>query len=253
MEPFSAQRTGWIDDPNEALARLAADDLQPLGWITSASNGTMLCRLGDPAEELYAVHKPEAGERPLWDFPDGTLHRREVATFLVSDFLGWDVVPPTVLRDGPEGPGSVQLFVPHDPAEHYFALVEESRWHVPLARLAMFDLVTNNADRKGGHVLRRRDTDHLYGIDNGLTFHVEEKIRTVVWDIAHVPFAGAWVEDLRRLQDGLDSDGVLRAALCELLAPAEVDVLARRADLVAQLDAVPRIDPEDRHYPWPPL
>ncbi|MEO2105406.1 MAG: SCO1664 family protein [Actinomycetota bacterium] len=253
MEPFSAKQTGWIEDTDEALLRLATDELHPLGWITSASNGTMLCRLGDPVDELYAVHKPEVGERPLWDFPDGTLHRREVATFLVSDFLGWDLVPPTVLREGPEGPGSLQLFVPHDPAEHYFALVEDARWHVPMARLAMFDFLTNNADRKGGHVLRRRDTDHLYGIDNGLTFHVEEKIRTVVWDIAHVPFAVAWADDLRRLQRALEPGGPLRAALCELLAPVEVDVLASRAEMVAELDAVPLIDPEDRHYPWPPL
>lgn len=253
MEPFSAQTAAWLADPDDARARLETDDLDVLGFIDDATNATLLCRIGGADELLFAVYKPEEGMRPLWDFPAETLPRREVAAHLVSDFLGWEVVPPTVLRDGPHGPGSVQLFVPHNPAEHYFQLVEQPRWHAPLTRLAMFDLVTNNADRKGGHILRHLHDDGLYGIDNGLTFHPEPKLRTVVWDVDE-PFADPWKSDLRRLCEALETrTSDLVAALRELLATVEVRMLARRAERVAGMDTIPSVPPDARPYPWPPL
>lgn len=251
---FAPDQVGWIDDVEAARQVLCEAPLDPLGFISDASNGTMLCRLGSGEDGLYAVYKPAELERPLWDFPDETLHRREVATFEVSRWLGWDLVPPTVLRDGPRGPGSLQLFVPHDPAEHYFVLVDDEAWHRPLARLAMFDMVTNNADRKGGHILRHVGQDRLYGIDNGLTFHPEGKLRTVVWDVPEVPFEPEWAADLRRLSEELDSSGSgLSATLGRLLDPVEVGILRRRADRVAGMDAIPVVHPDARHYPWPPV
>lgn len=168
-EAFDASTAAFVDRHEEGCALLASADLDALGFISDASNGTMLCQLGPAEDRRYAIYKPEAHERPLWDFP-GALYLREVAAYEVSEFLGWGIVPPTILRDGPRGPGSLQLFVPHVPSTHYFTLVEDEAHEVPLTRLAVFDMVTNNADRKGGHVLRCTRQDRLYGIDNGLCF-----------------------------------------------------------------------------------
>jgi uncharacterized repeat protein (TIGR03843 family) len=249
---FDAAGVAFAADHAEGERLLAEADLDPLGFISSASNGTMLCRLGPEADNRFAVYKPGQHERPLWDFP-GELYLREVAAYVVSEALGWQVVPPTVLRDGPRGPGSVQLFVPHDPAQHYFALVEAGTCDDQLVRLAMFDMVTNNADRKGGHVLRHVPDGHLYGIDNGLSFHTDEKLRTVIWDLPHVPFPDELRADLRRLDADIRADGPLAERLHELLTVSEVRLLARRAAEVADMDAMPDIPAEDRWYPWPPI
>ncbi|CAN5513157.1 SCO1664 family protein [soil metagenome] len=249
---FDSSTVGFIAAHSEAVVRLVGEAIEPLGFITAASNGTMLCRLGDPDADLFAIYKPEVHERPLWDFP-GALYLREVAAYEVSEFLGWGVVPPTVERDGPKGPGSVQLFVPHDPTRHYFELVEDPAWERELARMAVFDMVTNNADRKGGHVLLSAATPRLYGIDNGLTFHVEPKLRTVIWDQAHVPFEGAWSDDLRRLHRCLAADEPFAERLHELLTISEVTALAERALQVSEMTAMPDIHPDDRWYPWPPI
>jgi hypothetical protein len=252
VEAFDAATAAFAADHAEGERLLAEEVLDPIGFISSASNGTMLCRLGDPADRRFAIYKPGQHERPLWDFP-GDLYVREVAAYAVSEFLGWQVVPPTILRDGPRGPGSVQLFVPHDPQRHYFVLLEEGGVDEPLVRLAMFDMVTNNADRKGGHVLCRVPDGHLYGIDNGLSFHAESKLRTVVWDLPHVPFPPALRDDLRRLQAEIADDGALADRLHELLTTTEVRLLGRRAGQVAAMDAMPDVPPDDRWYPWPPI
>ncbi|HUG84777.1 MAG TPA: SCO1664 family protein [Euzebya sp.] len=250
---FDPRTVGFVASHASGCALLADAELDPLGFIADASNGAMLCRLGDPDDNRYVIYKPEAHERPLWDFP-GSLYLREVAAYAVSEFLGWGLVPPTVLRDGPRGPGSVQLFVPHDPAQHYFELVTDRVWERELTRLAVFDMVTNNADRKGGHVLLSTHDPRLYGIDNGLTFHAEPKLRTVVWDLAHVPFQPSWAEDLRRLQACLaEEDHPFADDLHELLTTTEVRVLARRAGQVAGMTRMPDIHPDERWYPWPPI
>jgi len=236
------------DAATEELLRSA--ELGIVGLLSGASNHTLLARLGED-DDRFAVYKPRRGERPLWDFPPGTLCRREVAAYRVSAFLGWDLVPPTVLRDGPLGQGSVQLFVPHDPADHYFTLIDEPDLHPRLAQIATFDLLVNNADRKGGHVLRVLDADRLVGIDHGLTFHPQPKLRTVIWDLGGAAITDTWRADLRRLSAALRA--AADAVVDDLLAAEEVEVLGRRAALLADATALPDPPADRRPYPWPPV
>ena len=233
---------------------LATAPLRPRGFIANASNHTLLVQVGEAALGLHAVYKPRAGERPLWDFPTGSLCRREAAAYVVSEALGWGLVPPTVLRDdAPMGTGSVQLFVPHDPEDHYFVLVGDEATHAALVRMAVFDLLTNNADRKASHVLRT-DDGWVYGCDHGLTFHVEPKLRTVIWDFDGAPVGREAREDLAWLADALDDgEAPVTAALVDLIDGEEIAALARRARLLAGLAELPDIDPDRRPYPWPPL
>jgi uncharacterized repeat protein (TIGR03843 family) len=236
------------------LRRLLAESpLTVHGRIVNASNGTMLVEADDAEDEVLAVYKPQAGERPLWDFPLGTLHLREVAAFEISEHLGWEVVPPTILRDGPLGEGSVQLFIAHDPRRHYFVLLSEDVHDEALARMAAFDLVVNNADRKGGHVLLAAD-GHIWGCDHGLTFHEQTKLRTVIWEFGGLALPPAWIEDLRRLAADLrDTGSALIGRLRDLLTPSEIALLARRATALADAGALPDLDPDERPYPWPPI
>ena len=162
----------------------AADRMVVLGALTRASNATLLVRLGEAEDAPLAVYKPRAGERPLWDFPDGTLCAREVAASVVARELGWPAIPRTDLVEGPFGEGSLQDFVDVDPEQHYFTLRDDH--DADLRRLAVFDVVANNADRKGGHVLLATDGT-VVAIDHGLCFHVEPKLRTVIWDFAGEP------------------------------------------------------------------
>lgn len=237
----------------DTAAVLADAALTVRGRIAQASNHTMLVEVagGDPG--LLAIYKPQAGERPLWDFPYGTLHLREVAAYVVSDYLGWRIVPPTVLRDGPMGRGSVQLFIEHDPRHHYFVLVEDDAHDEALVRMALFDLLINNADRKAGHVLLAGD-GRIWGCDHGLTFHEEPKLRTVIWEFGGTRVPAARVEDLRRLASDLEGDDSdVRGRLAPLLAADEVAMLRRRAAALAHAGALPDLDEESRPYPWPPI
>ncbi|MBW3665393.1 MAG: SCO1664 family protein [Actinobacteria bacterium] len=226
--------------------------LEPVERFVAASNATLLCELGDG---IRAVYKPRRGEAPLWDFPEGTLYRREVAAYEVSRSLGWDAVPVTVIREeGPLGPGSIQLHVPHDPEEHYFALLERGDEQIldQLRRMVVFDLLINNADRKGGHVLRDAD-GRVWLVDHGVCFHREPKLRTVAWEFAGEPLPSDLVDDTGRLardlRGGGDGVGARRAGL---LDPLEIDALRRRAEAVIRLDALP--DPAGpRPFPWPLL
>ena len=239
---------------NESLVEvLTTAPLTVHGRIVNASNSTMLVETAGPnAEAVLAVYKPRAGERPLWDFPFGSLHQREVAAYEVSRFLGWQVVPPTVLRDGPMGIGSVQLFIDHDPRRHYFSLLESDDHDEALARMATFDLLINNDDRKGGHVLLAPD-GHIWGCDHGLAFHVETKLRTVIWEFGGTAIPPAWCDDLRRLAAALRGDSDLRAALSALLDVDEMATLAARADALVRTGVLPDPDEDARPYPWPPI
>ena len=232
--------------------RLATAPLKVHGRIANASNATMLVETEDGDEPLLAVYKPQAGERPLWDFPYGTLHRREVAAYEVSNHLGWEVVPPTILRDGPMGEGSLQQFIDHDPRRHYFVLLEDDDHDDQLARMATFDLLVNNADRKGGHVLLAAD-DHIWGCDHGLTFHVETKLRTVIWEFGGTTLPQGWCADLQRFAKDLRTDTEIAARMARLLSAAETEVLAQRAEALVRMGALPDLDEEDRPYPWPPI
>ncbi|MEX0868398.1 MAG: SCO1664 family protein [Nitriliruptoraceae bacterium] len=251
-------------------------DLDVLGRLTTASNAAYLVRIiatsargvdrdpthpaahavDDIPEEQLAVYKPVAGERPLVDFPPETLHRREAAAWHVMDALGWGLVPPTVIRDGPYGVGSVQQFVAHDPRLHYFVLAEQGTpvVHERLRQMAVFDLIVNNADRKAGHVLARRPqiedervTAEIRLIDHGVCFHVEDKLRTVAWELAGSSL-DAERPAVTRLVSRFSTE--LEPRLVPLLADDEIDALRARLSAVAALDVLP--PPRgDRPYPWP--
>jgi uncharacterized repeat protein (TIGR03843 family) len=219
-------------------------EVEVLGRMPWSSNMTFLCEVDDGGDGVRAVYKPRRGERPLWDFPSGLDHR-EVAAYVLSDALGWGIVPVTVLRDdGPLGPGSMQQFVPADFEQHYFTLYEDDVHHPALRRICVFDLVGNNTDRKSGHCLLGLD-GRIWAIDNGLMFHHEPKLRTVIWEFGGEAVPADLLDDLCRL----GTDG-LPPALADLLDPFERDaLLARAAHLVAT--ACFPIDETGRRYPWP--
>jgi len=256
----------------QVLEILAEGDLVVLGRIMPASNHTYLCRLGDEGDGLRAVYKPVSGERPLWDFEDGTLAAREYAAWHVSEALGWAVVPPTVLRDGPSGPGMVQLWCEPDPDQSPVDVVEQGppaagQLHVvdatdhrdrpvmlvhedtpELRRMALFDLVVNNTDRKGGHVLAMAD-GHRYGVDHGVCFHVEDKLRTVLWGWAGQPLADDERDALAGLAAALD-EGTL-ADLEELITVEEVAATRRRVARLLRSGTFAEPGPGWPSLPWP--
>jgi uncharacterized repeat protein (TIGR03843 family) len=225
---------------------LAEGELELLGRIPWASNATLLAKVRHQGLEGLAVYKPARGERPLWDFPNGTLYRREVAAYLVSEQLGWGLVPPTLARDGPLGIGSLQLYVDADPQVTAFELLAAG--DPSLARIAAFDVVTNNADRKAGHCLAG-EGGRVWAIDHGLCFHVEAKLRTVLWDLAGTRLERPLLADLEALAAEA-SAGTLRARLRELLEPGEVAAVARRARALAGAGRLPA-PRGGRAWPWP--
>jgi hypothetical protein len=234
-------------EPSRASEALRRGDLEIVGRMAWSSNATFLATVGLDGLEIPAVYKPQRGERPLWDFPHGTLCRREVAAYELSDGLGWELVPETVLRDGPYGLGMVQRFVDHDPDEHYFTLLET---HLDeFRRFAAFDVLANNADRKGGHCLRARRDGHVWGIDHGLTFHVHDKLRTVIWDFAGEPVPDDIAETLRCGLEALH--GPLGERLAPLLAPDEIDAIELRTLDLLRAGTFPVPDEGYHTVPWP--
>jgi uncharacterized repeat protein (TIGR03843 family) len=254
-------------------ARLLSDgELTVEGRLVAASNASYLGRLTDDGVTVRCVYKPITGERPLWDFPDGTLAAREVATFAVSEALGWSVVPPTVLRDGPYGPGMCQLWIDSDPEQALVDVVapdEVQQGWLPvlqavdgndqpvvvvhaddprLRRMALLDVVVNNADRKGGHVLTTRD-NHVYGVDHGVCCHVEDKLRTVLWGWADHPLTADERTDLARLRAALDNE--LGERLSNLLADTEVAAVRDRIDRLLGTGRFPRPGRRWPIIPWP--
>jgi uncharacterized repeat protein (TIGR03843 family) len=232
--------------PEELTDALTRAELEVVGRMYYSSNATFLVQAEVDGFELAAVYKPRGGERPLWDFPEGTLCAREVAAYEVSRALGWDLVPITVLRDGPLGVGAVQRFVEHDPDEHYFTLLEdhEDRFR----EFAAFDVLVNNTDRKGGHCLHDQVNDVVVGIDHGLTFHEAWKLRTVIWDFAGESVAPERADDVCRVVAELD-DGPLRATLAPLLDRGEIEAVQYRARVL--LERGLPIPTDRRSMPWP--
>ena len=231
-------------DPGRYVEVLACGEVELVGRMQWSSNATFLVALALAGDGCHAIYKPHRGERPLWDFPGG-LYKREVAAWVVSEALGWHLVPETLVRpDAPLGEGSLQRFVWGDQEEHYFTILDDPAHHDRLRQLAVFDIVVNNTDRKAGHCLLG-DDGLVWAIDNGLCFHVEPKLRTVIWDFAGDRIDDAWRDDLRRL--AVDPP----EALDRLLQPREVAMVARRAEALAERGELPNPDPNRRPYPWP--
>ncbi|WP_309125150.1 SCO1664 family protein [Kocuria sp.] len=228
------------------LVLLAQGRMELLGLIRKSSNSAMLVEVRLGEDSAWAIYKPQEGERPLIDFRAG-LHRRERAAYLLSECLGWGIVPATVVReDGPFGVGSLQLFVEHDPGEHYFTLYEGApQTHDALRRIALFDCVANNADRKGGHVLRGSD-GRVWGIDHGLCFAAESKLRTVVWDFGGEPVPEQLLHDIAPLADTAPPE------LADLLGAREVAALQERVRRLLEHPVLP-VDRTGRRIPWPLL
>ncbi|MEU0674166.1 SCO1664 family protein [Streptomyces sp. NPDC006172] len=255
---------------------LARGELTVRGRIQDASNAALYCTVAHEGREAACVYKPVAGERPLWDFPDGTLAQREVAAYAVSEATGWGLVPPTVLRDGPYGEGMCQLWIEASADDGLLALVDaqepEPGWKAigladvgegrtallvhaddeRLRRLAVLDAVLNNADRKGGHLLTT-GTGHLYGIDHGVTFHAEDKLRTLLWGWAGEPLTPEALEALGRLRTALEPAGELTAVLAALITPAETDATRARVDALLTSGRHPEPGGDWPAIPWPPV
>jgi uncharacterized repeat protein (TIGR03843 family) len=255
---------------------LAEGELTVRGRIREASNAALYCTVTRDGREAACIYKPVAGEQPLWDFPDGTLAQREVAAYEVSEATGWGLVPPTVLRDGPYGEGMCQLWIETTPGAELLALVDaqepEPGWKAigfaevgegrtallvhaddeRLRRLAVLDAVINNADRKGGHLLPAAG-NRLYGIDHGVTFNVENKLRTLLWGWAGEPLTGEAVDVLKGLKETLGAHGALAARLAALITAAELDATRARVDALLATGKHPEPSGEWPAIPWPPV
>ena len=268
MIPADGQNRAGLEP---VLRLLSEGAIEVEGLIPWSSNATLLVTVRDGAGSALAIYKPQRGERPLWDFPHGTLGRREVAAYLVAEALAcradrdhrdprqgtrqgtrgcWGLIPPTVLRDGPYGSGSVQLFVEAQEEANFFTIQDDARYADDLKRLAALDVICNNADRKAGHCLVDLD-GRLWAIDNALTFHVEPKLRTVIWDFAGAPLPAPIVSDLERLLGLLaEPEAGLSRPLEGLLSEQEVAALTRRTRDLISARRYPAPGPY-RAVPWP--
>ncbi|MEM9775373.1 MAG: SCO1664 family protein [Chloroflexota bacterium] len=230
------------------------------GYVPWGSNYTVVVTSVFEGQEMQAVYKPRQGERPLWDFPSGTLCYREYCAYLVSNAAGWDVVPPTVLVEGPKGLGSLQAFVPHDPNVHFFNFENKHLLENELRTICLFDLIINNADRKGGHIIQEdhegepdyEGNGRLWAIDHGIAFHDEPKLRSVVWDYAEEPIAKNLLEDLEKLekQVGRTDEESLGCRLAPLLSRREMKAFTYRIKRFLNTGVFPHPGP-GRPYPWP--
>ncbi|QER86100.1 SCO1664 family protein [Streptomyces tendae] len=259
-----------------AAELLARGELTVRGRIREASNAALYCTVTLGDREAACVYKPVAGERPLWDFPDGTLAGREVAAYEVSRATGWDLVPPTVLRDGPYGEGMCQLWIETAPGDELLALVDgeepEPGWKAigfaevgegrtallvhadddRLRRLSVLDAVINNADRKGGHLLPTAEGP-LYGIDHGVTFNTENKLRTLLWGWAGEPLTGEALDVLKTLREALAASGPLTTVLTSLITPAEIEATRARVETLLTTGTHPEPGTGWPAIPWPPV
>jgi uncharacterized repeat protein (TIGR03843 family) len=239
------------DNNDLILTTMKNGELTISGEFVWGSNYTFLVEIQKDKVRLTGVYKPTKGERELWDFPQASLAKREVAAYLVSEALGWRLVPPTVYRIGaPLGPGSIQLYINHDPEYHYFTFSESDRQR--LRPSVLFDLCINNADRKGSHVLIDSD-GHLWLIDHGVCFHEEDKLRTVIWDFIGEPIPPPLAEDLKSLANQIDSKQAIYQHLEPYLEVGEIAATSIRIRKLLSDGIFPDRDPHRRPYPWPPV
>ena len=241
----------WSTADPAILDTLRESEIGELQLVYDSSNYVFVARLSHPERgEGLGVYKPAAGAQPLSDFAYTTLHQREIAAFELSTLLGWGIVPPVVEHDGPHGLGSLQLFVTHDPNEHYFELRDRTVLDEQFVRFALFDLIANNADRKGGHLLLD-PAGHVWGIDNGLCFHAQRKLRTVVWDYSGTGIPEAWLADIRRVCAAIEAEDDTTEAFRMRIASREIAALLRRCAAVLEEPVLPEMYEDYRCVPWP--
>lgn len=233
------------------LEHLQTGEMQVTGQFMWGSNYTFLCNVVSGDTTLRGVYKPVRGERPLWDFPSETLSGREVAAFLISEAGGWHMVPPTVFRkEGPAGAGSLQLYIEHDPEYHFFKFSPQDKDRT--RAVALFDVVLNNTDRKAGHLLVD-EHDKLWLIDHGVCFHVEPKLRTVIWDFAGQPLTPTEQTQLETLKARLSSDTGLLKQVSQFLTQREVQAIIGRIDATLAAGEFPLPSTDRPPTPWPPV
>lgn len=233
------------------LKILLEGELTISGQFIHSSNYTFLTHVKNGVLDLPAVYKPQKGETPLWDFPAGSLCQREAAAFMVSEALGWELVPPTVFRKkAPLGKGAVQLFIEHDPKLHYFSFPEEVRQQLKPA--AIFDLIINNADRKGSHILMDGQ-GHLWLIDHGTCFHRDFKHRSVIWDFAGQTIPKELISDMQNLLTMLNEDKPFTSDLATFISKEEIHALKTRIKILIELNTFPHPEKNRRTIPWPPI
>jgi uncharacterized repeat protein (TIGR03843 family) len=247
---MASQKQLQISPGDDTQTLLTNGTIDVEGLVPWGSNYTFLATIHDDSRTTLAIYKPSRGERPLWDFPTGTLANREVAAYRVSQALGWPYIPPTILREGPEGIGMVQLFVEFVDGQHFFTLRAAHRDE--MKRIAAFDAIINNTDRKGGHVLLGAD-DKIWCIDHGVTFHEHYKLRTVIWDFTRQRIPQQLIADMCALRERLARGDALFDSLCELISPRELRALRARLDDLIERGTFPE-PPEDwPPVPWPPV
>ena len=235
----------------KVLDTLQEGEITLQGQFVLGYNYTFLVEVGDNDFSQKAVYKPDKGQQPIWDFPEYNLSRREVAAYHVSDYLEWDLVPATVLRKtGPHGSGSLQLYIDHDPNQHYFTFYENTRSR--LQSTALLDILINNADRKGGHILLD-SSNKIWLIDHGLCFHEEEKIRTVIWDFAGQPIPNKLLADLKKFEQALETQGTVLKFLSRLISEPEISSLRYRCQQLITAPIFPPPPSNRRYIPYPPV
>jgi hypothetical protein len=221
-------------------------DCRPV-WYSS--NYVYLAQVCADDQQFAAIYKPHKGESALWDFPDGHLYKHEAAAYELAKLLRWDFVPPTVVRDGPHGVGSLQMFMPHDPEEHFFVQREREELLPQLMRMCAFDAVANNADRKGGHCLLDAN-GHIWGIDHGLCFHPAHKLRSVIWEWAGDEIPAQLLADIETAELAIAAESDEAAPLLELLHEHESTAMLHRIERLLRDKRYP-VPGQARHYPWP--
>jgi hypothetical protein len=242
-----------LKESRSLVSALRSGEIDLKGQFMLGSNYTFLVDVRYEDQNYPAVYKPSKGEQPLWDFPENSLAHREVAAYLVSQALSWRFVPFTVFRDdGPFGPGSLQRYIEYDPNYHYFTFTQEDRDQ--LRPVALFDLLCNNADRKGSHIIfEKNDERNLWLIDHGLCFHEEDKLRTILWDFAGQAIPGEYTDDLEQFIANSNGTSNLQADLSPFLSSSEITALFARARSLINSGIFP-LQPVDRRvYPYPPL
>jgi hypothetical protein len=237
---------------NKIINNLRTGEIKVEGEFIHGSNYTFLIKIYPKEDNPFlAVYKPVKGERSLWDFPENTLAHREISAFLVAEALGWQLVPPTVFReDGPFGPGSVQLFIEHNPDFHYFNFGDAEIQ--TLRPVVLFDFLINNADRKGGHIIFD-DEKHIWLIDHGVSFNVEEKLRTVIWNFAGEAIPVEFYADLEKFLAKLETSSELLDELGNFLSSEEINALIGRTKALMARKEFPFPPKDRRAYPYPPI